>query len=237
MAADEYSRRHLLCQGLTLAGVGLATRALLTKAEAQNKSASPRTPDEALDELLTGNERYVAGKNLHHDFGPERASLVNSQRPFAMVLSCADSRVSPEFAFDQGRGRLFVVRLAGNFVDENGLASIEFGAAVLGSPLILVLGHDNCGAIKAAVDVVTKGTKLPGHLPQLISYLTPAVERSKGQAGSLEDNAIRNNVLLNVAKLQNATPILADLVKEKKLAVAGGIYHLATGRVEILGGA
>ncbi len=194
------------------------------------------SPDEALAQLLAGNERYVTGKSLHHDFGPERASLVNSQRPFAMILSCADSRVSPEFAFDQGRGRLFVVRLAGNFVDENGLASLEFGAAFLHCPLILVLGHDNCGAIKAAVDVVTKREKLPGHLPQLVAHLTPAVERSMGDSGSLEDHAIRNNVLLNVEKLQNATPILANLVNEKKLAIAGGIYRLATGRVEMLRG-
>ena len=129
---------------------------------------------EALAELSAGNKRYVTGQNIHHDFVPERPALAQSQHPFAIILGCADSRVAPELAFDQTRGRLFVVRLAGNFVDDNGLASIEFGASVLGALLIMVLGHNECGAVKAAVDVVTKNAQLPGHLPELIAHLKAA---------------------------------------------------------------
>src|SRR6202047_2454007 len=131
----------------------------------QAKIAQPPSPDEALAELLAGNKRYVTGQNIHHDFGPERPALAQSQHPFAIILGCADSRVAPELAFDQSRGRLFVVRLAGNFVD---------------------------------------------------------------------DNAIRENVLLNVETLRNAEPVLADLVKQNRLRVVGGLYDLATGRVEVL---
>src|SRR5580693_2636473 len=141
---------------------------------------------------------------------------------------------APELAFDQSRGRLFVVRLAGNFVDDNGLASIEFGASVLGASLIMVLGHDQCGAVKAAVDVVTKNAQLPGHLPELIAHLKAAVEKAQKEEGSLLDNAIRDNVLLNVETLRNSEPVLSNLIKENRLRVVGGLYDLATGRVEVL---
>ena len=171
---------------------------------------------------------------MHHDFGPERSALAQSQHPFAIILGCADSRVSPELAFDQTRGRLFVVRVAGNFVDENGLASIEFGASVLGASLIMVLGHDQCGAIKGAIDVVTKNAQLPGHLPSLVAHLKAPVEKALREQGSLLENAIRENVLLNVEALRNSTPVLADMVKENRLRVVGGLYELATGGVEVL---
>ena len=142
--------------------------------------------------------------------------------------------MAPELAFDQTRGRLFVVRLAGNFVDTNGLASIEYGASVLGASLIVVLGHTECGAVKAAVDVVTKGTKLPGHLPRMIGYLKESVERARSGGGDLVQGAIRENVLVNVQKLQKSEPILAPLVREKRLMVVGGVYDLTTGLVEFL---
>ena len=146
----------------------------------------------------------------------------------------ADSRVAPEMAFDQTRGRLFVVRLAGNFVDDNGLASIEYGATVLGAFLIMVLGHNECGAVKAAVDVVTKNAQLPGHLPALIAHLKAAVEKAQRETGSLVDNAIRENVLLNVETLRNSEPVLVDLIKQNRLRVVGDLYDLATGRVQVL---
>ena len=171
---------------------------------------------------------------MHHDFGPERSALAQSQHPFAIILGCADSRVSPELAFDQTRGRLFVVRVAGNFIDENRLASIEFGASVLGASLIMVLGHDQCGAIKGAIDVYTKNAQLPGHLPGLVAHLKAPVEKALNEQGSLLENAIRENILLNVEALRNSKPVLADMVKEYRLRVVGGLYELATGRVEVL---
>jgi carbonic anhydrase len=235
MQTENYSRRRFVRHGLTFAGVTLTWGAFRSNSLAsQAEAGGPASPDEALAELLAGNKRYVTGENTHHDFGPERPSLAQSQHPFAIILGCADSRVSPELAFDQTRGRLFVVRLAGNFVDNNGLASIEFGASVLGASLIMVLGHNECGAVKAAVDVVTKNAQLPGHLPELVANLKASVEKAQGETGSLVDNAIRANILLNVEALRNSEPVLADLVKQNRLRVVGGLYELATGRVEVL---
>jgi carbonic anhydrase len=236
MNTENYSRRRFVRHGLTLAGVTFAWSAFRSNSLArQAKIERPASPDEALAELLVGNKRYVAGQNMHHDFGPERLALAQSQHPFAIVLGCADSRVAPELAFDQTRGRLFVVRLAGNFVDDTGLASIEYGASVLGASLIMVLGHNECGALKAAVDVVTKNAQLPGHLPKLIAHLKAPVEKAQSKTGSLVDNAIRENVLLNVETLRNSEPVLADLVRQNRLRVVGGLYDLTTGRVEVLG--
>jgi carbonic anhydrase len=236
MTLPENSRRQFFRKALAFAGAGVAGAAFLSKAWAAGPApTNPKSPDEALAELLAGNQRYVSGRNIHHDYGPERPALVLGQQPFAVILGCADSRVSPELAFDQTRGRLFVVRLAGNFVDENGLASIEYGASVLGAPVVVVLGHTECGAIKAAVDVVTKGAHLPGHLPRLIGHLTPSVEKARNNGGSLVSNAIRENVVLNVDTLKNSKPILADLVQQRKLKVVGGLYDLASGRVHIVG--
>ena len=233
-ASRNYSRRRFVRHGLTLAGVTFACGQLRTNAWAEPAAAGPAGADEALAELVAGNKRYVTGQNMHHDFGPERSAIAQSQHPFAIILGCADSRVSPELAFDQTQGRLFVVRLAGNFVDENGLASIEFGASVLGASLIMVLGHDQCGAIKGAIDVVTKNAQLPGHLPSLVAHLKTPVEKALREQASLLENAIRENVLLNVEALRNSTPVLADMVKENRLRVVGGLYELATGGVEVL---
>jgi carbonic anhydrase len=230
-----YRRRIFLRQGLGLVGIAFASNSLKGLASGRATQASePKTAKEALVELKAGNQRYVTGTHLHHDYGPERPQLALSQRPFAIILSCADSRVSPELAFDQSRGRLFVIRVAGNFVDDNGLASAEYGTAVLGAPLIVVMGHSECGAIKSTIDVITKNAQLPGHLPQLISYLKPPVQQVLSQGGSL-DAAIKQNVVTNVGKLQTAEPVIAPLVKEKKVEVVGALYDLSTGRIEFLG--
>jgi carbonic anhydrase len=227
-------RRNFLRQGLTLAGAALAWRALRESAQAETaKNPSPITAEQGLAELKAGNHRYVTGSHLHHDYGPERPQLALSQRPFAIIFSCADSRVAPELAFDQSRGRLFVIRVAGNFVDDNGLASAEYGAAVLGAQLIVVLGHSECGAIKSTIDVITKDKQLPGHLPQLVSYLKPPVQQALDQGGSLSA-AIQQNVVTNVGKLRTAEPVIAPLVQERKVEVVGALYELSTGRVAFL---
>ena len=233
-ASEDYSRRRFVRHSLTLAGVTFAWGQVRTNVWAESAAAGPAGADEALAELVAGNKRYVTGQNTHHDFGPERSALAQSQHPFAIILGCADSRVSPELAFDQTRGRLFVVSVAGNFIDENRLASIEFGASVLGASLIMVLGHDQCGAIKGAIDVYTKNAQLPGHLPGLVAHLKAPVEKALNEQGSLLENAIRENILLNVEALRNSKPVLADMVKENRLRVVGGLYELATGRVEVL---
>ena len=169
-----------------------------------------------------------------HDFIAERPALALGQNPFAGILGCADSRVGPEYAFDTGRGDLFVCRVAGNFADANSIASFEYAVAVLGTPFILVLGHTKCGAVDATVEAVKDGKEFPGHIPSLIKALRPAVKTAQDQPGDLLDNSIKQNVILNVKKLETAGPILSKAVQQGKLKVAGGIYSLETGRVTLV---
>ncbi|CAN7689370.1 carbonic anhydrase [Bosea sp. LjRoot237] len=227
------SKTGLSRRGLFAAGAGLALAgALSTPAWAQPAAVSA---DEALKRLVEGNARYAAGNLNERDFSAGRAARAASQAPFASILSCADSRIAPELAFDRGPGELFVVRVAGNFVNEDGLASLEYGAQVLGSQLVLVLGHSNCGAVSATIDVVKNNTKLPGHLPSLINAIRPAVlAAQKEGAADLLKAATIANVRLNVAKLKKATPILSQRIAQKRLAVVGGVYDLATGKVELV---
>jgi carbonic anhydrase len=191
--------------------------------------------DAALRRLMEGNARYVANKPTHRDFSARRAERARSQYPIAAVLGCADSRVAPEFAFDQGPGDLFVVRLAGNFVNDDGLASLEFAVKFLGVPLIMVLGHSNCGAVSAAIKVVEDNAELPGHLPGLVQSLKPAVEAAKAKSPrDLLVAAITGNVALNVRRLETAQPLLASFVQTKQVKIVGGVYNLASGKVGLL---
>lgn len=235
--ASAIQRTGLPRRSFLAAGAGLAlvagTAGFVSPGPAL--AAGAVTGDEALKRLVAGNARYVANKPRHRDVSAGRAARARSQHPFASIVSCADSRVAPELAFDQGAGDLFVVRVAGNFVNEDGLASLEFGAAVLQSPLILVLGHTSCGAIAATIDVVKNGTQLPGHLPSLVNAIRPAVEEAqKAGAANLLEAATEANVRLTVARLKSSTPILAQRVAEKKLTIVGGVYELATGKVKLV---
>jgi carbonic anhydrase len=227
----NFSRRSLL--GLGLAATAAAAFPSLP-AWSQATSAAPGavSPDEALKRLQQGNARYAANTSRNKDFSAGRAARASAQYPFASILSCADSRLSPELAFDQGLGDLFVVRVAGNFTNEDGLASLEYGSVVLGVPLILVLGHSNCGAVNATIKVVKEGTTLPGHLPSLINAIRPAVVAAEARKpADLLAEATAENVRLNVKYLQTAKPLLADLVAAGKLKVAGAVYDIATGKV------
>lgn len=226
------SRRSFLAAG---AGLALATGATGFASPGLAQTAGAVTGDEALRRLIAGNARYAANKPRQRDFSAGRAARLRSQHPFASIVSCADSRVAPELAFDQGAGDLFVVRVAGNFVNEDGLASLEFGVAVLQSPLIMVLGHTRCGAISSTIDVVKNGTQLPGHLPALVNAIRPAVaEAQKAVPADLLAAATEANVRLNVERLKTAGPILAQRAAEKKLTIVGGVYELATGKVRLV---
>src|SRR6202162_2831344 len=141
------------------------------------------SPDAALDRLMKGNRRYVEGVAKRHDFRHEREALTKGQNPYAGVLSCADSRVAPEYAFDAGRGDLFVCRVAGNLINDDVIASFEYAVSVLNTPLIMVLGHQACGAVDAAIKSIKDSTTLPGHLPSLVTALTPAVKAALHQSG------------------------------------------------------
>lgn len=210
-----------------------------TQASAQEPGASPpkpgnvMAPDAALARLLEGNRRYQQGVAARHDFIAEREALVGGQNPYAAILSCADSRIAPEYAFDSSRGDLFVCRVAGNFVSPENIASFEFAVEVLKTPLLLVLGHESCGAVRAAISSIADKTTLPGHLPYLVTALTPAVKAVAGRPGDGLENATRENVRLGVEALKTATPLLSTAVKDKRVKIVGGIYRLANGQVEI----
>jgi carbonic anhydrase len=218
-----------------LAGASvLASAPLLGEALAQ-PTRKADTPDAALNLLLAGNERYVANKPNERDFSAGRVAHSQGQAPFAAILGCADSRVAPELAFDQAPGDLFVVRVAGNFVTPDGLGSLEFGAAVLGTKVIMVLGHSSCGAVDATVAALQKGNDLPGHIADLVRAMKPGVESALKQTGDgLAQRAVVANVRYNVQRLQQEKPIIADLVASGKLRVVGGVYDLATGKVSVV---
>jgi carbonic anhydrase len=192
------------------------------------------SPDGALDRLMKGNGRYVEGVSKRHDFKHEREALTKGQNPFAGILSCADSRIAPEYAFDTGRGDLFVCRVAGNFLNDDGIASFEYAVSILSTPVLMVLGHKSCGAVDAAIKSIKDNTTLPGHLPSLVTAIAPAVKAVLEQGGNTLDNAIRQNVILNVEKLKTATPLIDKLVAENKVRVVGAVYNLDNGRVELL---
>jgi carbonic anhydrase len=227
-------RRFLVSAGSAVAGLALAGHALAAIVEAPPKPQNVVSSDAALDLLMKGNARYVAGVTKRHDFSHEREALTAGQNPFAGILGCADSRVAPEFAFDSGRGDLFVCRSAGNFANDDDIASLEYAIANLGTPLIMVLGHDRCGAVDAAIKSIYDYVTLPGHLPSLVASLASPVKASAGQPGDPLANAIRQNVVDNVAKLKAIPPLLDEAVAEGKLKVVGGIYRLATGHIDLV---
>ncbi len=192
-------------------------------------------PADALKRLLEGNARYAANALNERDFTYGRAARVQGQYPFAQILSCADSRVSPELLFDQGPGELFVMRVAGNIVSPDLLASLEYGVQFLGVPLIMVLGHSGCGAVDAAIKVLKAKAVLPGHLPGLIAGIKPAVAAAeKMPSGNLLDNAVAENVRRQVTLLKTSPPIVQKAYAGKKIDIVGGVYDLATGKVTVV---
>jgi carbonic anhydrase len=240
------SRRRVLQFAALAVGLSLVRPAGArdTKSDAKKdagKDAKPvpkpqnvLSPDASLARLLEGNGRYVEGTARRHDFTHEREALVGGQNPYAGILSCADSRIAPEYAFDSARGDLFVCRVAGNFANAESVASLEYAVAVLATPLIMVLGHDACGAVDATIKSLKDNKALPGHLPSLVEGLAPAVKAVSPQSGDTLASAIRQNVLDTVSKLRSATPILSEAVASDKLKVVGGIYRLKDGRVDLV---
>lgn len=191
----------------------------------------PVSGDEALQKLIEGNRRHLSGEfTITQRLAERRQQVAKAQHPFAAILGCSDSRLPPEIVFDHSLGDLFVVRVAGNIVDMNGLASLEFAATQFGTPLIMVLGHARCGAVAAAL----AEAKVPGHIVSLVDAIKPAVAMSKGQPGDPLDNAIRANIRRTVEDLRTSQPILGDLVKAGTLKVVGALYSLDTGKVEIV---
>ncbi|MBK8164963.1 MAG: carbonic anhydrase [bacterium] len=184
---------------------------------------------QALDRLVEGNRRFAsAGQAWPRQDQTRRVQLATGQAPLAIVLCCSDSRVPPEVLFDQGLGDLFVVRVAGNVADDARIASIEYAAEHLGTRLVVVLGHERCGAVTAAV----KGGQLPGHLPALMDALQPAVALARPVHGDLVEGTMLANIELTAKQLRTSRPILAGLVEKGELLVVGARYDLDTGVVE-----
>lgn len=212
---------------LGLAGAGPASAA--------DGPGTALTPDQALERLQAGNRRYVESPQACvADMAQRRADTAGGQAPWATVLSCADSRVPPELIFGGlTLGELFVVRNAGNTVDTVAMGTLEYGAAVLKAPLILVMGHSRCGAVAAACDVVAKNTVFPGAIGPMIEPIVPAALAARGREGDFIANAVRENVRRTVARLKAAGPIVADAVKAGTVKIAGAHYDIATGQVEV----
>jgi len=189
------------------------------------------SPELALQQLLNGNKRFTSTSPTHPNQDSERrVALGDGQAPFAAVLACADSRVPPEVLFDQGLGDLFVVRVAGNILNDQLLGSLEYAAAHLNTPLVVVLGHSNCGAIGA----VAQGAELEGHIASLIPAIQPSVEKVRDMEGDLTDNAAREVAKMTAEQLRTSEPVMANLVKEGKLKVVPAFYDLESGEVSLL---
>ena len=219
-------------RGMLLGGAGLLMTALSRGPVRAQPVRAAETPDEALKLLVEGNARYAANQPNERDFSSSRASRAGGQAPFAAILGCADSRVAPELAFDRSPGDLFVVRTAGNYVTTDGLASLEYGAAVLGTKVIMVLGHSNCGAINATVQALKTRNNFPGHIADMVRAIKPAIEAELGKPGDdVAQRAVITNVRHNVRRLQQAKPILSVMVAKGQLRVVGGVYDLATGKI------
>ncbi|AVO41697.1 MAG: carbonic anhydrase [Simplicispira suum] len=236
-ASVSTSRRAALGRMGAFSLLGLSAVAGVAYAKSPPKPGNVLSPDEAIKRLMEGNERYTSGKTQSRSFASTRAALASGQNPYASILSCADSRVSPELCFDEERGDLFVTRVAGNYVTADILASLEYGVAVLNTPLIMVLGHTRCGAVGATVSALEKQAEFPGHIQGIVTALMPAVRAAAAgpHKGTLLQAATIENIKQNVQRLQEATPILSKAVQTNQLKVVGGLYDLETGRIERVG--
>ena len=216
------TRRGILGAGLAFSLHGAGTSYANSNLESELTADS--TPAEVLAYLYSGNERFLNGEPLAKHRNIERVRQVaKEQKPFAAFLGCADSRVPIEILFDQGFGDLFVTRIAGNIASSENVGSLEFGTLLLGARVLYVLGHTNCGAVAATI----QGKEVPGQFSGLFQYIRPAAKEAKGDLGK----AVELNVRNQATALAESSPVIAQLIREKRLAIAGGVYDLSTGKV------
>src|SRR3954447_25827088 len=249
------SRRRLVRSGVAVAaagpvaalaacgGGGSSTASTTPNSRREHDLAHkrPSSPDAALEQLMAGNERYVEGKGVHKvDESVRRVALAEEQKPYAAILGCADSRVPPEVIFDQGLGDLFVVRIAGNTAEDPlVVGSVEYAAEHLGSILLMVLGHQGCGAVKAAVATVTEGAHQEGEIQSFVDPIVPVVKKTKrkkpkASTETLTEQSIQANVRHSVDELSHSEALLEHLVEEGKLKIVGGEYNFDSGKVELV---
>jgi carbonic anhydrase len=225
---SEHSRRRFLQMGITGTAVGLLGSGLELVSPAPTWAQSNLNPDQALAELMDGNKRFTSGKMTahEHDLAILKQHTEEKQEPFAAVLACADSRVPVELIFDQTIGHIFVTRVAGNLITPEIIGSLEYGAAVLGTKVILVMGHSNCGAVKATI----QGKEVPGQISSLFPHIQPAVD----QAGPDLAATTRANAKIQATLLREASTVISSMVKEGKLKVVAAYYDLGSGAVELV---
>jgi carbonic anhydrase len=197
-------------------------------------SNPPKTGAAALQTLLEGNARFASGNPTCRPDIERVRELVSGQSPFATVLGCADSRVPVETLFDHEPGDIFVVRLAGNFVSDAALGSIEYAVEVLKSPLVMVLGHTGCGAVRAAIDAIESGQRFPGNIELLAAAIRPAAQACRSAGGDWWSNAVAENVRRSVERLRGAAPILSQAAQRGAVLIAGGVYDLSSGLVRVV---
>jgi carbonic anhydrase len=232
------TNRRGFVRTVALTSAGLAGAAWLGRAGAGTSYAQGQassSPEQALQMLAEGNARFVSGAILGPNRGLDRrAAVVSGQFPYATILACADSRVPPELVFDAGLGDLFVHRVAGNVLNDELLGSIEYGAAVLRSPLIMVLGHESCGAVEAAIEAVTQGTRFDGRIQSIADAIVPAAASVRTMSGNFLDNATRANVALVAGQVVAQSPLLAAMAGRGDIKIVGGYYSLQTGQVGVM---
>lgn len=224
------SRRKLIgclcCAGLANAGGSWA-------ASAATGAKTTMTPDQALAALKEGNDKFLTDAPYRQSTDRiRRIEIAAGQTPFAVLVSCSDSRVPPELLFGRGLGELFIVRNAGNTVDTTALGSIQYAVAELGVPLIVVLGHEKCGAVDAAVKVVKDNATFPGAIGQMVEPIIPAVIKAQSLQGDLLDNAVRENVRRTVNRLRTTEALFVEPLRQKKLRIIGARYDLDDGDVD-----
>lgn len=203
----------------------------LDSGEVEFKAEHISNAKESLKELMAGNKRYTSGKSIYpeQDFD-RRKEVAKGQNPSAVIISCSDSRIPPEIVFDQGFGNLFIIRTAGNVIDDVVIGSIEYAVEHLHAPLVMVLGHEKCGAVDATV----KGGEIPGHIKKIADEIMPAVDAVRNKGGDIVDKSVRNNVIMITEKLRNEESIISEEYKEGKIDIVSGYYDLDTGVISIL---
>jgi len=222
----------ILLSIIVIVGLSISCTTQKSKQQSQiyDRAQITTSADSALELLISGNNRFVSESVLEDNLSKNKRSelKVNGQKPFAVIVTCSDSRVAPELLFDQGLGDLFVIRVAGNVLDSVGLGSVEYAVEHLGTPLIIVLGHENCGAVTAAV----KGGEIPGSIPSICKRIDPSIKKVKqtGATDNITDKVIDQNVLENVSILEK-DQIIEEFIKDSKVKVIGAKYHLETGAV------
>jgi len=234
---EALSRRALLGRAGVATGGAVIGGELLGAVDARAAYVRPRTPDAALKVLVEGNRRYRSGRWQRRDYSPVGERRAVAQRPFAAILACADSRVSPPLVFDVERGNLFAAHVAGNTVDTGTLGSLEYSVAVLGVPLIMVLGHSDCGAVKSAIDVVEGKKSFPpstyGSIGAVVDAVVPAVMGLGPAARTLEASIVAN-ARLQARLLSSSAPIISAAVAAGKLRVVSAVYEISSGGVRIV---